>query len=169
MLKWKSTMPDLLWSDMYNSSSIGLTSAYIEKFLQMYCRNFHGIFSPDTLPIQTVGPGTLVCNLSNSDLPGSHFISIIIRDSEVLYIDPFGTPCENELISNFMKLMKKPIKYNSSMVQALSSSFCGFFCILFCLYYDQKRSFQLMFYEDLRKNDLKCVQLIQMLTNENKI
>ena len=135
-------------------------------FLKQHCDSYIGIFSPDTLPESHIHTGCLVCNLSNSNTLGSHFVSIIMQTDRVLYIDSFGVPCENEEIQSFLSAQTRPVFYNSTMIQDINSSFCGFFCILFCLYFDRKTPFRLLFYSKLIQNDLLCVQLINRLRNK---
>lgn len=151
-----------LWSDM-SDLSIGLSNTFIDRFLKKECENYLGIFAPDTLPSQLMKNGTLVCNLSNSNQMGSHFITIVIQERQVLYIDSFGVPCENADIKRFLDFQKKPIKHNETMIQDLASDFCGFFCILFCMYYDVSRNEPLLFFSDLSKNDNHCIRLILLL------
>ena len=169
MLKLKLMIMDLSWSDMSKySEDLGVTSTYIDSFLNTECSNFLGVYSPDTLPQNLKSKGTLVCNLSNSNLIGSHFITIVVQPQSITYIDSYGVPSENPLINAFMQRLDRPIRYNSTMIQSLASAFCGFFCILFCLYFDKKRSTPLRFYADLAKNDVLCINLINTLRRNNK-
>lgn len=146
---------------MFNQANeLGVTNIYISKVLKKTCSNFIGVFSPDTLPTIIPKKGSIVCNLSNSDEIGSHFITIILQNARVLYIDSFGVPCENNDVSSFLSQCQKPVFYNTQMLQDVFSPFCGFYCILFCMYYDRERSFPLNFYSDQKLNDALCIRLI---------
>lgn len=166
MPKSKLIMREQLLYDLSDSfEEFGITNIFIDSFLRENCMHFIGVFAPDTLPKTVKRKGSLVCNLSDSSMIGSHFITIILQPERVLYIDSFGTKCENNQISLFMKSFRRPIFYNVNMIQDIGSHFCGFFCILFCMYYDKKRLYALRFYQDLKKNDALCVDLINDLKN----
>lgn len=153
--------------DTSSHLNLGITNIYIEKVLKLKCNNFIGVFSPDTLPYPNKNMyGSIVCNLSNSDKLGSHFIFILIKDQLILYIDPFGVPCSIDKINVFLNRLSsgRKIHFNSTMIQDISSSYCGFFCILFAIYFDKQRSHHLKFYINPKMNDSLCLKYIKQFS-----
>lgn len=145
------------------TNTFGLSNIKMDSFLRQHCSAYQGIFAPDTLPKKHISEGNIICNLSNSDSMGSHYITIIIGSSNVLYIDTFGTLSENDEINNFLLSLKKPIFFNNMMIQHLESSYCGFYAILFCMYFSEQQDFKIKFSNNLRENDLMCIEYIKKL------
>lgn len=145
------------------SKTVGLNSIEIDRFLTKYCSQYIGIFASNTLPVAENLEGCLICNLSNSNTIGSHYITIIIQTSQVLYIDSFGTRSEIDDISLFLSSLKKPVLYNTLMIQDLDSSYCGMYAIMFCLYFSKKPPFKLRFSDNLERNDNKCIKYIKRM------
>ena len=144
----------------------GITNKYIESVLNPVCNNFIGVFSSDTLPTNLKKEHfSLVCNLSKAEAIGSHFITIIGQSGKVLYLDSFGLPCIVKEIQRFLKMLNQPILQNAKQIQDIESKMCGFYCILFCMYYDKlKFNFQLAFDDSkLLINDKLCVKYIKQL------
>ena len=135
---------------------------YIEQLLNKYCKTFRGVFSADNLDkqLKKIDVFCIVCNLSNSDAPGSHFITIIAKKDHVSYIDSLGDVCYIPSILSFLNSLKKPIMFNSKKVQHPSSIMCGVFCIMYCLYFDREQTFVLTFSNDLAKNDKICSRYV---------
>lgn len=142
------------------NKQLGLTNIEIDDFLKKKCSNYIGVFSPDTLSLKSQQIGSLVCNLSDSNQIGSHFIAIINQKDRVLYVDSFGIKCEIPKIRRVLNSLSKPIFFNNEIIQDINSSYCGFFVILFCLYFDKQRSFPLTFSTKLKENDKVCTQWI---------
>jgi hypothetical protein len=144
----------------------GISNRYIESILFPSCKYFKGVFSANSIPgfLTNCETFSIVCNLSRIEEEGSHFISIIASSSHVLYIDSLGLPCIIPEISSFLQKLSRPVFYNVTRVQDLSSKFCGFFCILFVLHSERKCKFSLKFEEtNLLKNDHICIDYIQQL------
>lgn len=145
----------------------GISNHYIESILKPVCDNFRGVYSANTIPVRLLRcqSFSIVCNFSKVGERGTHFVTIIAARDRVLYIDSLGLPCVAQEINTFLRRLKKPVFLNSQQVQDFSSSFCGFYCILFVLYYDKKTpTFSLMFdTQNLLQNDSTCVKYIQQL------
>lgn len=154
----------MLQSDIFEE--LGLTNMYIDQVLKKACSNYKGVFSSNNLPKRVFDTGCLVCNLSESSQIGSHFITIIIDKDKVSYLDSFGIRCENDEIRYFLRMQNKPIMFNNTMIQSLQSNFCGFFCIMFCIYYGNKFIFPLVFSNNLNKNDEICMSYISKMVNK---
>ena len=145
----------------------GISNNYIESILKPTCVDFHGVFSANTIPIQLLQCQTFsfVCNFSRAAEPGSHFVTIISLHDRVLYLDSLALPCLVREITTFLRRLGKPVFSNSQRVQDLTSKFCGFYCILFVLYFNSKEPrFQLLFEtRALLVNDSTCIEYIQRL------
>ena len=139
---------------------LGITNIYIDKFLTTYCDLFHGVFSAEELVSMTPEVGQYVLTESRRSRLLSHFVAVIVSDTEILYFDSFGIECTNPSILKFLEKYDKPIRYNETTLQAMESFFCGFFCILMCLYYSKPRSWKMNFSKNLIKNDFICIKYI---------
>lgn len=147
----------------------GISNHYIDSILRPTCTGFHGVFSADTIPTNLLryNQFSIVCNLSKAGEPGSHFISIIVFPNRVLYIDSFGLPCVVQDIINFIRQLKRPIFYNYQQVQDVSSPFCGFYCILFVLYFTYVSTTLQFERKHLLQNDTICVNKIREILNKS--
>ena len=148
--------------------SLGLTNKYIEKLLSQYSSSFKGVFSCNTLPI-IHGDFTLISNLSKDTEPGTHFITIIVKNGQVYYFDPIGLPCINKNIKTYLNYYSKQHFYNQIQYQCWDSIFCGFYCILFILLHDLKFSishFKKLFSINCKENDTTVIQLIKYILSE---
>ena len=145
------------------------TNLYINDILEPLSSIFKGTYSANTLPqnLKNVSRFSLVCNLSNVNEVGSHFITIIRFKNYVLYIDSLGLPCFNDFINTFLASLQIPIYYNNVQIQDEQSLFCSFYAIFFILYFEKKQVIKMKFYKPpsplLIRNDKKVVQYIVKL------
>lgn len=144
----------------------GLTNIFIDFFLKHFCDNYAGCFSNDEIPRVEKNNYSLVLNLSSSKQKGSHFIVVIIKTDAILYIDSFGLICFDPLIRKFMLSFNRPILFNKRQIQHFLSKKCGFYAILYCLYFDRDRDYLITFSSDLMTNDKKCIQHIINIIDE---
>ena len=61
--------------------------------------------------------------------PGSHWVSLAVKNNKVAYFDSFGVEHISKEVKNFIK--NKDVKTNLFRIQDYNSVTCGFFCILF--------------------------------------
>ena len=144
-------------------SALGVSNKYIEDVLTLYCPNFIGVYSSDNLPTELANKEkfSLVCNLSPSKEPGSHFITIFSDRKHVFYMDSLGLNCFHKSISTFLNLTKKKIIINTTQIQDFSSIYCGFFSILLCMFFENPNAINVSFSKDhLRRNDVLCLYYI---------
>lgn len=146
----------------------GISNNYIESFLKGRVNSFLGVFSANNLPTSATKKKnfTLICNHENLGEFGSHFITIVGFPNFVYYLDSLGRPCSIASIRRFLQSLERPIFYNSKKLQSPESVFCGFYCILYVLYFD--RAFdgitppKIKFCSnDLLKNDGECIRQIK--------
>ena len=147
--------------------SRGITNIFIEEILFNNTSHFHGVFSSNNinLSLKHLTKFSIVCNLSNENEDGSHFVAIIVLPTYVLYIDSFGLPCVTESVCKFLSLLNKPIYHNSKQIQDFSSNYCGFYCMMYVLYFDKERSFTVKFTNNLKKNDMLCIKYVISMMN----
>lgn len=111
------------------TSSITLSQIANKLFTE---EEFLGVFASDTLP-KGVGPYhnmRLIVNTDTKNLMGTHWIAILSREDEAYYFDPFGYPPPLN-IASWMNKYYSTWTYNSRQVQAITSDYCGYFCLHF--------------------------------------
>ena len=153
-------------------NNIGLSEKHIEQFLAANSTTFQGVYACNELPLKLEKKKefSIVVNLSTNEHPGTHWISIVAKHNLILYMDSFGLPIFNNYILNFIKNCKRKIVYNKQQIQSHQSLYCGFYAILFILYYEKNHNFYLNFHtnkHDLILNDKMCINYIQQLREIN--
>jgi len=146
----------------------GITNNYIESFLRPLTKHFIGVFSANNLPnnLLKTKKFSLICNHDKLGEEGSHFITVLHCGFCIIYIDSLGQPCTINDIRNFLLSFHLPVFYNARQLQSINSSFCGFFCILYVLYFDKLfdnfvYSSKLVFnVNELSSNDILCIKHI---------
>ena len=88
----------------------GLSNHFIWDFLNSLNLNlFKGVFSANNIPPQLKETSRCVniCDLSDVDRPGTHFISIVKNKTSVIILDPLALPNTYYLkILEFLKPLK---------------------------------------------------------------
>lgn len=146
----------------------GISNFFIDSILKSVKNNsyYYGVYSANNIPTHLITKKnfSIISNLSNVGENGSHFITIIAYCNYVLYLDSFGLPCINENIATFLNSLKRPIFYNATQIQDFSSLFCGYYCVLFVLFFNchkKNKHLQMHFNNaNLLENDNKCVMYI---------
>jgi hypothetical protein len=114
-----------------------------------------GVFPVDLLPIKiTKLPAVLICNTDPSTEPGTHWLAIYLRASNVSrrkvntkscatsctttsctaeFFDPFGYPPAHysPLLTQFLQNAAARVIYNNHQVQAPYTLTCGLHCLYF--------------------------------------
>ena len=169
----RSTVQDILRKKLFNQSacrrmSEGITNHYIESILKPVCKNYFGVFSANSIPreLLKLKEFSIVCNLSKVGEKGSHFVTIVVKPNFTLYIDSLGLPPFIPEICNFLKQLSHQFFYNPHQIQHSSSKFCGFFCILFVLYFSSPPTTLVFEEKDLFLNDVLCVNKIKEILNK---
>lgn len=149
----------------------GISNYEIEEFLSKRTSHFKGVFSSNNIPCALVEKNhfSIICNHAKKGNPGTHFVVVIVFPSQVIYIDSFGKPCKIKGILNFLFSLSRPVYYNSTKIQASSSSFCGFYCMMYVLYFskifDKEKVCKIKFDPvNLKRNDKICINEIKKLT-----
>lgn len=162
----------------------GMSNHDIEALLRPLCSNFQGVFSADTIPPCLLQPSpppsqqqqrphfSIVCNLSEVDEPGTHFVTILSFANFVLYLDSLGLPCTTPPIAAFLRQLNKPVFSNRLQIQdATRSNYCGLYCILFILHFSHRCSSDARFFwwkekHELFRNDAMCLKCIRKILNK---
>jgi len=104
--------------------------------------------------------GNYVINLENHNQAGSHWTALIMTGKNCLYFDSFGMP-PPEMIYRFLEKKYGKVPFSKDEIQDMNSSFCGYFCLAFLKFFQERRgtliqkmqSFQKLFKKNTREND----------------
>lgn len=120
----------------------GLSNRFLHRYLKPKCKKFKGVFAVDRCPKPETLPQTfsLIVNLSEAHLPGSHFVAVYADESDYLwYFDSFAFP-PPVYNRHLMLFLAKWIRKNRIIhavkwrIQSFESLFCGWFAASFCLF-----------------------------------
>ena len=106
-------------------------------------KNFHGVFSRDTLPIIKSYPASLIANVDTHDLKGSHWIAIYINnDGFGEYFDSYGLPPLYFEFLDFLQKYTKKFIWNKIALQCTSCITCGHYSIVYIVLRSQDISYK---------------------------
>ena len=94
---------------------------------------FKGVFSMDTLPKYVEKETMFITNTDSSNLPGTHWIAVVIRHGRGYCFDPLGYP-PPIFLKSWLNGHSVQWSYNSRQVQPHFTNLCGHFCIHFLNY-----------------------------------
>ena len=112
-----------------------LTNIEISEYYKNESR-FNGVYSRNNLP-NKIKKGAYVINLDEYKNTGTHWVSLFVKASEVIYFDSFGVEHIPKEINKFTdndttkSSSLEHIKSNIFRIQAYDSIMCGYFCIEF--------------------------------------
>ena len=98
--------------------------------------SFVGVFSRTRIPLNNSIPAGYIVNLDDFAKPGSHWIAIYISDKYYYLFDSYGRNFNNDsCISSFLRSYadKRDYKFSPVVLQQITTSTCGLFCILFIM------------------------------------
>lgn len=123
-----------------------LSNIDLEEAAKKYNIPLAGVFSKDLLPSKLQKGFGYIVNLENSvdsngnQLPGTHWVSVFCSPTMGFYFDAFGFPApiqiENSLKNTYHG---KPYYMNSTEIQSIRTSICGYYCIYFIWYMDRHK------------------------------
>ena len=129
-----------------------LTNFEIKDYFENEPR-FNDVYSRDNSP--KIKNGAYVINLDEYADVGTHWISLYVKNNEVIYLDSFGVEHVPKEIKRFTG--HKSIKTNIFRIQADNLIMCGYFCSAFIDFMFAGRSlidFTSLFSPyDFKKND----------------
>ena len=125
--------------------TLGVTSDYLAELARDCLEE-----QPEILPcnvfksesVLSVNKGFII-NSQISDLPGSHFLCVLIKEDEIIYFDSLAFPILNAYIITKLKTEntnpRKPIRYCDQAIQGANSVFCGLYCLSFLIVCQRRR------------------------------
>ena len=115
--------------------SNSLSNIDITNILRAQGIEINGIFMKDELP-KKLKKGFYVVNLaSNSDNNGgTHWTTLYYSSADSFYFDAFGFIAPMEVDKRL-----KSYVYNTSQIQDINSTACGFYCIGFIIYMNSQK------------------------------
>lgn len=126
---------------------------------------YKGVFAFDNIPNNLCNESVFIIIVNI----GLHFVTIYATSDFVLYIDSLGKPSPSNM-SFFLSQCKRPIFFNNRQIQSFTSTHCGFFAVLFVLFFNGKEKGTKMrpikFHDtNLSSNDKLCTKYIKQIGN----
>lgn len=131
--------------------------------------HFKGVYSIDNFPKNLSNRNFFITNLSKQNEAGSHWISIIKSEPNLIEIfDSLGTQFDK--LKPFLKFRGNPnFIYNDCAFQQQHTATCGYFAITFCI--ERVMNFDLKFkeilascfLEDLNKNETFVTNFVRSM------
>ena len=123
-----------------------------------------GTFARDQLPSIIKYPACFIFNNQSSDQYGEHWVALFInKKRHAEFFDSFGNEPKYYNLDKYLQKFSKNYKiFNTLAIQSNDSTFCGYYCILFCLFKTRGYSMNkfLSFFKDTVSND----KLLKKLT-----
>lgn len=125
---------------------------------------FLGIFPKDRIPLRVKYPSCLILNTHSSSQPGEHWLAIYFdQNRHVDFFDSFGRHPSNFGLEKYLDRLSSNWHFNKTQIQSITSSVCGYYCVLFLLY--RCRGFSLQefikrFSNNAEINDLILLHLL---------
>ena len=142
----------------------GLSTSDINNMLSGV-KIFKGTFPSDLVPLRSkTQTQAFVINTSGNNLPGSHWVALIVSDGKCRYFDSFGVENLNlDILTVLKEVGITNYDFCSRQIQPLYSDKCGFYCVAFILSFVHGisyRKFIDIFSDDLEINDKICLQFL---------
>lgn len=91
---------------------------------------YYGTYPANLIPKIDTFPASLVVNMDNSNLPGSHWVAMFLpNENTCYYFDSFGFEPSNKNITNFLKNFI--VVKNEKIFQSFLTENCGYYVIFF--------------------------------------
>ena len=174
-------MPGINELRRHVSAGKGVSNTLLWRLGKLACgRDFHGVYPANKIPRSLARRGrfVVIVNLGErqpgvAKLPVGHFVCVAGEVGKVNYVDPYGLPCIQPKVVQFLSDCQRKVWENKKQIQHFDSAYCALYSLLFAVYFDKKFSnalpakrFCLRFYRDrLKSNDRKCVEYLQRLIN----
>ena len=153
-------------------SKFGVSSTYLAKLAKHCLKEQPEIIPCDVFLNQSelAVNKCFIINSQISDLPGSHFPCVLIKEDEIIYFDSLAFPILNDYIKTKLKTTNKPIRLCDEPIQGANSVFCGLYCLSFLIVCQRKKrpfqEFLTMFsYDDppecFDRNEEVCASIIK--------
>ena len=122
--------------------------------------NFKVIMNDEITTEQYKNNSYYIVNLEDLTDDGSHWVSVLIKNNKTVYFDSFGVVPSLQ-VEEFLHKSKKKYMFNNKIIQDLSSTNCGLFC-LGCIIYAHNSNLDIyeavdkycdLFSNNTKKND----------------
>jgi hypothetical protein len=149
------------------SGARGLSTDYINRVMDKLT-SFKGTYPCDEIPNFTENEYSIIVNVDNSNLPGSHWTALVIRGNNAYYFDSFGRLYDNfsfppDYRENLQNIcLGKKVIFQEKVLQGFHSNTCGEYCIYFIDQLEKRIKFTDIFRsftENLKSNDKKIMKL----------
>ena len=119
----------------------GLKSDYLAELARNCLKEKPEILPCDIFKSQSklVANKGFIINSQLSKLPGYHFLSVLIKEEEIIYFDSLAIVPTNEYIITKLLTANKPIRYCDEPIQGANSVFCGLYCLSFLIECQRRR------------------------------
>ena len=99
-------------------------------------RLYRGVYPVDGLPLEKTirTPACFIVNTDKASGPGEHWQAVYIgADRKGEFFDSYGLPPTDPLMLRFLKRHCLYYAHNDRLLQTLTSSYCGYYCIYFVM------------------------------------
>lgn len=149
----------------------------LDKFLRQDAhasRYFRGVFAADTLPnAVTSKPAFFIVNSDPMAKPGTHWLAISVDAcGHGEYFDSYGVKPFVATHRRFLSRVCKTWTYNHVDLQALNSSVCGHYCVMYILFKTHGFSLQDFvncFSKNCEKNDILVEKMFMRYSKNVKL
>ena len=113
---------------MKDGEFVPLSNIQITQYMRARMRSqFRGCYARNNIP-KPLPNGYYVVNLDDEHNPGTHWVGMSVRPSEIIYFDSFGFICPSEIIA---RKCDRVIWYSSHEIQNTRSIACGYYVLYF--------------------------------------
>lgn len=142
-----------------------MDTTQINSFLKN-CKCFIGTFPRNMIKKIKIKkkPAALIVNTDDSNEKGEHWVAIFLNKRDGSYFDSFGLAPLHQDFIRFMDHHCDNWNYSSNTLQQLTSSTCGYYCILFVLMRCKGfsfRQFLKIFSNKATQNDQKIKKMLR--------
>jgi hypothetical protein len=108
----------------------------------LYTRKiFIGALPIDKLPMEIDYPTCLIINNQKSTKAGEHRLALFFdKNQNAIFFDSFGFSPRLYNLDKYIKLHSRKFDWNKKQLQSTTSTYCGYYCILFLLFICRKKS-----------------------------
>ena len=95
---------------------------------------FGGVYPADQLPLKITRPSLFVANTQGSRFPGDHWVAFFFdKHGPAEYFDSYGLKPYVKSHLDFIQRNSLQWVYNAQELQALGSTVCGQYCVIFLM------------------------------------
>ena len=117
----------------------GVSNRYVAEVMHATSDVFRGVYPSDYLPRRPLdSPNSLIINLAPHSIKRGHFVCLYQTHQQIFYFDPLGFPPWVPAVQHFIERSGKHLHYNTKAVQPIQSSYCGFYCMAFLLWFEKR-------------------------------